>query len=70
MRRQHATEDVDEPDKTLCGAPLSPTVLVDNVNMDCRRCIKVIRSRCRAHNTSKCPRCEGDNIHWVGDNAR
>lgn len=59
--KRHATEDVDEPDRTLCGRALpivagrvvtltavgARTVHVDNADPDCKRCLRVIEARLR-----------------------
>ena len=84
MRRRHATEHVDDPELTLCGKRIDGKihsrqrektshdervpVTVDNVNMTCRSCIKVIRSRCRAHNKRRCGACGSEGkITYVGE---
>jgi hypothetical protein len=54
--RKHATEDVFEPERTLCGLGVA-AVKVDNCDPTCKRCRRVIRSRCAAHNSSRCKGC-------------
>lgn len=54
--RTHATEDVHDPQKTLCGAAVTK-VHVNNHDPDCGRCIRVIRSRCFDHNVARCKVC-------------
>lgn len=49
--KRHATEDVSEPDRTLCGEKLPPkersAFRIDNANPDCKRCERVIAARLR-----------------------
>lgn len=54
--RKHATEHVTKPDRTLCGEAVDE-VAVDNAAPDCRRCRRVIRSRCSRHNLARCKVC-------------
>lgn len=52
-RPAHATEDVDDPDRVLCGhyverpAHLEP-LRIDNANPTCKRCLAIIGKRTRA----------------------
>lgn len=43
--KRHATDDVDRPDKTLCGREMPADV--DNANPDCKACLRVIAARLR-----------------------
>lgn len=54
--KRHATEDVKDPERTLCGEPAS-THTIDNADPDCARCMRVIKSRCSLHNRKRCTRC-------------
>jgi hypothetical protein len=50
----HATDDALDADRTLCGLPVRA---VDNANPTCKRCLRVIRSRCDEHNVRRCRVC-------------
>lgn len=48
--KRHATENVDKPERTLCGEGIHPTrsaLRIDNVSPDCGRCLRVIAARYR-----------------------
>lgn len=54
--RKHATEHVIGPTVTLCGEPIANRS-INNNDPDCKRCLRVIRSRCFKHNVKRCKVC-------------
>ncbi len=46
MAKSHATENVDDPERTLCGEAVAART-IDNANPGCKRCLRVIASRYR-----------------------
>jgi hypothetical protein len=67
--RKHATDDIIEPDETLCGRAVDGSV-IDDADPTCRSCLKVIRSRCFDHNVRACNRCPPENrIGWLPDDV-
>jgi hypothetical protein len=51
-RPAHATEPVDEPDRTLCGHYLErpahlEALKIDDANPTCRACLRIIGARLR-----------------------
>lgn len=45
--KRHATEDVSEPERSLCGEKIGSAMKVDNANPTCKRCERCIASRLR-----------------------
>lgn len=48
--KRHATENVDEPDRTLCGETIlaRSALIINNADPNCLRCMRVIDARYRS----------------------